>query len=470
MIASRGKKKEEPAPPSAKPADPVPSAPAPPAPEDPDNLTSLIGKALKFTQKPPAKAAEAPVSPPAAAPAVAAPPAQPSEPPKKAPAKARKATPETTVDPATIASAAATAATEAVLRSQGVRKEPEPPNPAADLKPDDRSDYEVAMHMAQIDPKYKDAPRIILEQVGRAEDYAARWEEANPGKVFDPNSEDHDEFFATQARPWTNSEFEDAKIDMLADRKIKKLMGDQNSRMEQITEDSARVDLAPVVDNAFRKSAATLAKLMGDDIHETVTKGGFDALDAQDPVMAHAITATLAELHPFIEAAIQIDDPRRRIRIDPSNPAHQNWNEVVLSGEARCAGQKLPDGRLFAKRSDFVRMNEAQQKRHWFLTSDMIIQGALEYAAEMAKKEITTHKERLEKMGYVRKAAPAAPASGAPATQSPPSTPAPAPAEPVTKPVSPTAGGGVKIDDSAGKPKTSEGALMEKIHETLFRK
>lgn len=464
LIAKRGEKKAEKA---AEEPKKESSDKADAAPEEPPKLTDLIGKALKFTQKPAAKAKEQAAAAPEKP--VADKPKEESQPePRKTTVSKRSPTPEP-VDQAAIAAAAASAATQAAVKAMAGNK------PAEDkvedsLSPEDRHDYEVALHLAETNPKYKDAPKVVLNQVAKAQSYAERWEKENPGKAFDPNDDEHNEFFEKLERPWTPAEFRDAEIDLVAERKAQKLIKQQDSKFEELARDNARVELAPVVEKKFTAVGGDLVKLIGDDLHEALASKGYDGLEEKDPVAAVVLTEALGKLHPFIEATIQIDDPRGRIKLDPANPIHNQWMQVVTEGEARCVGQKLDDGRVFAKRADYVRMNEAQRARHWYLTSDMIIQGTVEYAAAEAKRIIETEKKRLERLGFVRKTESKQTPSASQQTHTPavavPATPAPA----ALKPVSPSAGGGAKIDDTAGPVKTGNALLMDKLGEILFRR
>jgi len=365
-----------------------------------------------------------------------------------------------------VASSAATAATEAAIRAvQG--SAPKPANPTDNLSDDDKRDYEVAQHLAKLDARYADAPKIILEHVNRAEDYATRWEAAHPGKEFDSKDEEHDEFFATLQRPWSMEDFNEARIDLAAERKAAKYREQHDGELQTVKQDQAHIELAPVVDQKFNDATIVLARAVGDDVHKALTTGGWEELHKADPVTAQVLGATLDHLHPFIEAAVEIDDPRKRVALNMQNQAHANWNQVVSVGEANLVGHEDEGGRMFARRADYVRMTPAQQAVHWYLTTDMIIQGALDYAAEQVKNVVKTQNERLKGMGFVRNTAPP-PAT--PATPPPNPPPANPPAPPVDKPISPTVGSGAKIDDPGGAPKTGDAALMQQLSGILFRK
>lgn len=468
-VMSRGTEPaaEPPAAPQTPPATPPPPAP-PASAEQPQKLTKLFGKALRFTDKP----APGAQTPPAAQPPAPTAPAAPAEPPA-APAPA--AQPETKtkkgakkvqpgpIDAVALAREAATAATQAALAT--VQKPNEPADPTAEMTTQDKRDYETALHLAKIDPRYKDAPRIILEHVRMAEDYASNWERANPGKVFDAVDEEHNEFYAKLARPWTPEEFIDARADMLAEAKLeardRKRNEETKVELDSVKEGQGRVELAPVVDQHFANVAMALAQQVDPALHAAISTKGFEGLSEVDPVTAEVMGVTLQQMHPFIEAAIQLDDPHGRFKLNLKKPAHQQWNQVVMQGENNLVGMQLEDGRIFAKRADYAKMSQAEQAQHWFLTTEMIIEGAVEYAAGQVKTVSAQHKERLEKMGFTRGTPKTPPASVTPATPPPAAPPAAPPAPAADKPVSPTVGSGAKIDQPGGNAATTEGKIIQ---------
>lgn len=382
--------------------------------------------------------------------------------PKKG-AKAKRQVPE--LDTMEVARQAATAATEAAMRAMPREQPKAQPDPLEDLTDEDKHDYEVAQHLAKLDPRFKDAPQIIVGNLRKAEDYASRWEAANPGKQFDPNEDEHNEFFTGLRTPWTASQFQNAAIDMLAEKKTEKLREEQDHRLRGVEAASARMELAPHVDQRFTQTTLGIANLIGDEVGKTLKETGWQGLSDQDPVLSQVLATTMQQMHPFIEAAVHIDDPR--IGLNVNDPMHKQWSAVVSQGEQMAMGQRDENGRLFARRADYVRMSPAERAKHWYLTTDHIIQGALEYAADEVQKVTEAQKQQLEKLGYRREGKPS---SGSRTTPAPAAPAAPAPAPAQAKPVSPSVGSGAKIDAAAEAPTTKEGLLMQQMSRILDRK
>lgn len=480
MISSRGKKKapteeaKTPAKPDEKPAET-------PANEKP-KLNELIAKALKFTPakekpaekkeepKPEAKPDEKPVEKAAEA----------EEKPAKADktiVKPKKAAVEA-LDPGKLVTEAATAAASAAVRAMQPAEKPEPtakPKLEDGLKDEDRQEYLVAKHLGEINPKFKGAEKVVLEHIKKSEEYASRWEAQNHGKVFDPNDDEHNAFFDALEKPWTDRDFRDAEIDLKAEevvsRKLKASQDKQSEKLEKLELESAKIELAPAIEKQIVTAADMLTKAVGEDVFESIKTNGFTKFEEADPVTAEVLTASLGQLQPIIETIIQIDDPKGRFKIDPNNPLHQQWNNILVQGEQLCAGRVDEAGRKFATRQQYAKMSPSERANHWYLTPEHLVQGVVDFTAKSAADIIKKEKDKIAKaalaMGYVPKAA------GVPKTDATkPEKPVAEekPATTVTKPLSPTVGSGAKIDESAVKPKTGHAKTMELMHNILFKK
>ena len=472
LIARRRSKKEAESTPKAveTPEKPAESGAETP-PSDRPKLGDLIAKALKFTPKPEEKKAEAPV--------VAAPVGDkaviPTEgKPAKTIVSKKKPTPEP-IDTGKLVSDAATAATAAAVRAMQPsvqRHESAPVKLEDSLKEDDRREYLTAKHLSETNPKFKGAEKIVLDHIKKSEDYASRWEASNPGMVFSPDDDEHDTFYSALEKPWSDREFRDAEIEIKAEEIVERKLRGSNAKFKELERDSARIELAPTVDRAFTSAAGLLARSVGEDVHERITKGGFSKLEEEDPITAEVLTHTLGPLQPIIETIIQLDDPRGRFAIDPYNPLHQKWNEILIDGEARCAGRTDESGKMFATRADFGRMNAAQREKHWYLTPDHLVSGVVDFAAKTAAQIIKTEKDRYKKiaesMGFVPRTAAAAGSSKSDATKAAQAVQPAAPQAQAVKPVSPSVGSGAPIDAKGEAPKGGRAVLMDAFSKTLF--
>lgn len=434
-------------------------------------LNDLIAKALKFTPKKEDKKVETPATP-----AVEAKPAE-AKPEKEEPKPAKTIVTKKAAAPEPLDTTKlvtdAIAATARAMQPQA-RPEAAPSSKPEDaLKEDDRQEYIIAKYLSETNPKFKGAEKVVLDHIKKSEDYAARWETANPGKLFNPDDEDHNDFYDSLTKPWSERDFRDAEIEMKAEQIVEKKLKGSQAKMEKLEQDSARVELAPVVEKRFNLAAMELAKAVGEDIHEKLSRpDGFTKLEQEDPITAQVLTETLGPLQPVIETIIQIDDPKGRFVIDPKNPLHQQWHEILAGGEKQCAGMRDEHNRLFATRTEYAQMNAVQRKNYWYLTPEHLISGIVDYAAKTAASIIKTEKDRqrkiAESLGYVPKTAVSGNGSASSTTKQGDKSIPDKPSETVAKPLSPSVGSGAKIDDKGEKPKSGNAALMDAFTKTLF--
>ena len=295
------------------------------------------------------------------------------------------------------------------------------------------------------------------------EQYIKRWEQNNPGKAFDRDDEDHDEFYQKLQKPWSDDEYENAKLDMAAERVLARRQAQEAPKLQKLESENARLALQPIIDRTYTSVAAELARTVDEAAHGTIVKEGFDKLAENDPITAEALAQTITELRPFIETAIHIDDPNGRVPFDKDNEHHQAWLEFLNEKEAQFAGAEY-DGKQFATRREYAAMTKPQRARHWYLTVDLLVSEMVKDAAAEVTKSIEAQKNRTKKiaesMGYVPKAASNGSHAASPPPQKP-APPAPLPPNPgPPKPDSPTAGGGAKIEQpGVGGDRVNQGLL-----------
>ncbi len=469
MIARRGQKKTED---TAKTPDKPAETPTEP-PKENKALGDLISKTLGFRSKQVAKPAEPPPAPP-----VTHEPPPTETPPDKADSKPKsivtrrkqKQEPPDALSVATqAASAAATAAVKAVHDRQ-----PQPTIPEVkedSLKEEDRHEYDVAKYLGTINPKYLGAEKVVLDHVRKAEAYAARWEQQNPGKVFDPNDEDHNEFYAALEKPWSEHEFRMAENEIAAERVASRKEKESQAKINDLTQSTARQELKPIAGQTLLNAATELARSVGDGVLDKIKKVGFEKFSAEDPIVASAIAEVLNPLQPLIESIIELDDPKGRIPFDRSNPNHVAWESLILEKEQQYAGVRDDSGKLFATRAEMHSLSAPERKGRFYLTSDHLVAELVADATELAKEKIKFKKDEGEKiaraLGFVKPDGNTTPAKPSDATN--PSGNQPPPATPTsTKPASPSDNGSPRIDAPAGNNNSPTAKALQATAGILF--
>lgn len=405
-----------------------------------------------------------------------------TEPPKeeKKTIVTKKAAAPVAPDPMRVAAeAAGAAAGEAVKAAMSKISGSQPPrdDDEGQVADDYKRDYEVAKHLAATDPRYKDAPQRILDEQTRVAEYASNWEARNPGKVFEPADEEHNEFYASIQRPWSDDEFTDARADMIAERKFASKAAKLEEKTKAIEERDAKRELAARAGETINTVAVLLAQNVDKAANDLIVKEGFQKLQETDPITADALVEALDKLSPRIQTAILVDDPQQRIGFDARRNADQaDWLRYLYEKEAQYAGQPDDRGRIFASRNEYVRLPPEQQARRWFLTVDHLISEMVADTVQEVKSRVEKERERGKKiasaLGYVPKDAKNGDTTKekqkTEASKEEEAAKARAAAAAEGKPLSPSVGSGAKIDNQGDGKKGPNDDLWARTGKILF--
>lgn len=339
--------------------------------------------------------------------------------------------------------------------TQALDKQPAAPAPAPTPAPepvDPELDTRLkALELLEQGPKYKGQPlrRQYTEYVKRYGDYQTSWERANPGKVFDPDDEDHAAFLR-------------AHKPRVADEDIIKA----ETRVEMQAELDQR--LAQAQTNMIRQQAVTTGRAQAavaqQAVLEDVGVKDLEGLKSTDPALALAVSEIAPSAGPLVMAAHQLFTPGTRMEYEPGNPNHQFLVQTFSKYEAILAKAppeqaRLPDGRQFVPSSDWDKLSQADRQRSWTLGLEP------EVMAMVARREVVNQvKERAEQVrGFFKAATPAPAPAPAPTPTPAPAPPAPTPAPtPAVLPTPPPSGGaGVPSTPVAGNTPRLESNVVQ---------
>lgn len=439
------------------PVAPAPPAPEPPKPGDKDAIAAFVKTQFEGQPRAAKKSAEAT---PAAGDTTPKPAPKPAakKPVKPAPIAA---TPPKEIDYDRLASTSAAAAATAVVEAMAKNKTEAPAPPAPDLtflSPEDKNKLPALEQLEKMYPdKYKGLSKKFTDGIKAAADYEAEWTKANPGKEFDPEAEEHNEFYNRNEVKWDEDDYVDARVE-LRNKKI----GDEatkplTEKLSKLEADHKRQQLEPVAQTAARETAKTMFTALGGEFANVI--GNNNAIDAtvikklteDSPEIATAVFNSANDLEKLSAEAIRLDSGT--VNYDPNNQLHSRLVTYATAQEQ--AMMSLPeadrlnkDGKKFVPSGEFVKMTQAQRSKHWtFTAADLNILLATDTVANL-KKFITDHEAMIERVLLKRN-------GGKPLPQAPnaPAKPAPKPANgDVEKPLSPSGGDGAFLSLQRGGP------------------
>lgn len=146
---------------------------------------------------------------------------KPAPAPKPSAAPSPSPAPAATMTPESIAAAAAKAVAEVMKPAAGKADKPQDA-PDAEFSEADRKRIQVYSHMETLGDNYKGVANRYRDWLRRANAYSVEWEKQHPGQEFDANAEEHNEWYDNNPEPASPEEFDEARIDLLADSKAKK--------------------------------------------------------------------------------------------------------------------------------------------------------------------------------------------------------------------------------------------------------
>lgn len=438
------------------------------------DVGDLLADALKFR---PSKKPDAKVDKPDATPAKKD--ETPATDPKEGKTVVRRKVQPVAVDPAKVAAAAATAATAEAVKAMGGRGRGDAEahaDPALGLPESDRMEFEVVKFMADTDPKFKGADAIFLSNIKKTERYAESWEARNPGKAFDPEDDEHNEFFASVKQPYSPQELRRAEARMEARSEAAKASAKQDEKTREklstLESENARLKLAPTLQSTLQQAIGQLATSLGDDVVASLRAGGPQKLQEDDPVVEEKLREAINAVSPVVQAIVEIESSDGLIEFDAKNPSHAAYADLLAQKEAEFAGVVDERGRACVSRSEYMQMSQAQRAGYFFLTPQNIIAELVNDQVEATKTRIDSERNRIakaaERMGYTKTAATNGAPSAAQATTPKKDLPKDLGSPTAIKPVSPSSTTGAKIDVKDPAPGTKTDQILEKVGGILF--
>lgn len=300
-------------------------------------------------------------------------PAKPEEPAAKVepdPPAAPPAKPEPRRRPTTAEIASAAAATgaskaiEAMLSQQQERQPaPKPDAPvvnAAELSTDDKADLEAIQFMEQADQKNAGLAVKFADFARKTYDYRSKWQKDNPGREFEPNDDDHEEFYAGQ--PVAFEAVQAAREQLKEHRIIEKAAAPLRQEMSELKRSLAEEKETPriraVAFDGIRQlieGASEEAKgIMIKDGNLDLSKANIERLKTEEPYIHGVLDSASRELTPIIEEIERVWNSPVRKPWDPArNPVHAQINRIAGESEALLLDQSTPpeqrvrDGKTF---------------------------------------------------------------------------------------------------------------------------
>jgi hypothetical protein len=438
--------------------------------------TKDLYKSMGWGDAPP-EAQTRPASMPAAEPppaAPAAPAAAPAAPAATPPPPART---ESEPGPSTAQIISQAARETAREVAQALRPaEPERPvEPEIELSEEDKKDLPVLQYLERTNPKkYGGLVAATMKYFKDHYEYAQGWLEANPGKDYNPDDEEHAGWIAEHQPPnVSREEIDDARVDMRVEAKFNAEIKPKFDQQEAERAFQASLPtIAGEVDNAVKMLVRgvdpALADLLKDASgKEVLSDATIAKVDEADPIAKEIMDKIVGEeLEPMIlELGKTVNIPGYKLT-PGRNPVHAQISNFVAEKEAQLRKapqhEQVLDGKRWVSLDEYARLfkgiqngrGNADEKAQavadldrsvWCLDDQMIKELMVDYCIIKAKGLIAKEDARAQKKyGTTRKAGGTAPATTA---AQPPQPPPPSGGKP-----RPPSLGGQSVDVTTQNP------------------
>ena len=282
------------------------------------------------------------------------------------------------------------------------------------LSPKDARRIAVMERMEKLNPEqYSGLSKRYMESKAKLRDYADKWEKANPGEKFDDAADEHADFIeALEAQvAYEDEDFIDAQADIRAEEKFDSKKVELDQRLSKIEEAERKRAEFPKIQKAAVTAGNDFWKRMGDDFAGVVDENGeinqeaLAEMQKSDPVKFDVTTR--AAYKTEVMAATIYALANRIENYDPKNDAHALVTRFAIEREAEMmnrAEDKRRDesGRMFVRKADYDRMNQAQRDKHWTFSPEELVFMAVQEESRNAAKILKLEDEKFVKRAQAR--------------------------------------------------------------------
>ena len=304
-----------------------------------------------------------------------------------------------------MAKLAGQAAAEAIKQSNKETYEEVSNDVSSTLDDDDQSTYEVFAEMEKSNPdKYKGAKEKFASFVEASKEYQRQWSEDNPHEAFDPDSEDHVEFYKNNEPKYSQSDFKKAekKVDMAP------LLSEVEKKyQERIDELEHKIHRKNESEPKARESASDavkeMVKAVSPEMEKIMSEKGLEEAEKSDPLIFDKVSQAADSLSVMVYELEQNQTETGLFAPNAKNQNHTVINQFLSDKEAYV--KSLPpqsqnwNGRRFATNSEFKRMSNADKSKHWTIDANLAKAELVKEITATVNSQVEQSKQMLERYG-----------------------------------------------------------------------
>lgn len=275
-----------------------------------------------------------------------------------------------------IAEAAARGVAKALQGGKPTEKKEEAKEYSKDDLPEGFSEYyDQLVELPKLGGKWKgrDVVAEVVEHSREIEKYKATWQKKNKGQEFDPEDQEHAEFFAEHSIDIPQPDLIKA-TQAVAERNAKRAAVDEveskfGPDIEKLRNREKLSRLHPVAVQADSSIDDAIASSIGDDVVAALKKGGEEVkkLAESHPYLSEVAREVAPVANGFLDHAVRIIGGVDKF--DPNNRIHGQFKSDLLQIDKQLdemeSPPKLADGREFISIKEFDKLSQQAQRRYY---------------------------------------------------------------------------------------------------------
>tara|TARA_R110002020_G_scaffold184977_1_gene382412 strand:- start:5302 stop:6819 length:1518 start_codon:yes stop_codon:yes gene_type:complete len=306
---------------------------------------------------------------------------------------------------ADMAKLAGQAAAEAIRESDRVSKELPEAVESVQLDDDDQGTYDVFDQMEKSAPdKYKGIKGKFANFVDASKSYQKEWISNNPDEEFDPESDEHADFYAKNEPKYSQSDFKKAekRVDM-ADvlGEVEKKYQDRIEELEDRI--SRKTESQPKAKDSAEGAIKEMVAQVSPDMEKVINEKGLEEAEKSDPLVFDKISGAADTLSTMVYEIEQNQSKHGTFAPNSRNETHKVVSDFVKGREQYVKSlpseQQVWNGKSFATNSEYNRMSQGDRDRHWTMDSTLLKNELIKTISESVNSEIEQSRAMLERYG-----------------------------------------------------------------------
>lgn len=275
------------------------------------------------------------------------------------------------------ATAAATAAVKAMAPQKQESRE------AAPEIPEDLQDQLEVLKELETEDRFKGITKQAIEfkrKGGLEDEYTRRWKKENPGKEYDPDDQEHEDFYQ-ENDPTARHDDIDRAIKRAEKRILKREAVDEvrkeiEPQIREQANERRRQEMEPWIQKEADQSVYLAAAAISEDLRNTLVEKGGRAVAELDPIAAEVLDDVLPKYLPIQEEAVRMFNNLTTIK--PGNLSNaqaqviatiNELQDVILSDQQHQVRQvRTPRGVInqrFVPMAQYHKLSDEEKERAW---------------------------------------------------------------------------------------------------------